>query len=94
MSTEYTMTNAACAFEHYLRRKAETKAARERHNSSAAELELALIRERLAEMASQHNPLAALCDKGLNERDRLYASAHYVVVGRMPEILKQERSEQ
>jgi len=71
-------------FEHYQRRKAETRAARQQRDAASNALELALIRERLAEMASQHEPLAALRDAAMNERDRLYAAAHYAVVGRLP----------
>jgi len=46
-------------FEHYQRRKAETLAARQQREAASNALELALIRERLAEMASQHELLAA-----------------------------------
>lgn len=71
-------------FEHYQRRKAETRAARQQRESASTTLEIALIRERLSEIASQHEPLAALLDAVMSERDRLYAAAHYVVVGRLP----------
>ena len=71
-------------FAQYMTAKAEAKAAYERYNYASAALELARIKERLAEMASQHEPLAALRDASMSERDRLYAAAHYAVVGRLP----------
>ena len=71
-------------FDRYMTAKAEKRAAYERYNYASVALENAQVKERLAEMASQHEPLAALRDAAMSERDRLYAAAHYVVVGRMP----------
>ena len=71
-------------FAKYQTAKAEARAAYERYNYAGAALELARIKERLAEMASQHEPLAALRDAAMCERDRLYAAAYYAVVGRLP----------
>ena len=71
-------------FAKYQTAKAEAQAAYDRYNYAGAALELARIKERLAEMASQHKPLAALGDADMTERDRLYAAAHYAVVGRLP----------
>ena len=71
-------------FANYQTAKAEAQAAYERRNYAGAALELARIKERLAEMASQHEPLASLRDADMTERDRLYAAAHYAVVGRLP----------
>jgi len=72
-------------FAKYQTARAEARAAYERYNYAGAALELARIKERLAEMASQHEPLAALRDVAMSERDKLYAAAHYAVVGRMPD---------
>ena len=71
-------------FAQYQTAKAEARAAYERYNYASTALELARIKERLAEMASQHEPLAALRDEAMTERERLYAAAHYAVVGRLP----------
>lgn len=73
-------------FGHYMTAQAEKRAAYERYNYAASALETAQIKERLAEIKSQHNPLAALLALPLSERDRLFAAAFYVVVGRMPDI--------
>jgi len=53
-------------------------------DSAERGLQLAQIKERLAEIKSQHEPLSGLLGKRMNERDRLYHSAYYVVVGRFP----------
>ena len=71
-------------FAKYQTATAEAQAAYERYNYAGAALELARIKERLAEMASQHEPMASLRDADMTERDRLYAAAHYAVVGRLP----------
>ena len=76
-------------FEQYQTAKAKADAAYERYNYASAALELARIKERLAEMASQHEPLAVFRYTAMNERDRLYASAHYAVVGRLPNDMLQ-----
>lgn len=64
--------------------KAEKERAYERYNYASSALDNAKIRERLAEIKSQHEPLASLLSEQRSERDRLYAAAFYVVVGRMP----------
>jgi hypothetical protein len=48
-------------------------------------LENRQIKERLAEILSQSEPLDKLISTVMPERDRLYAAAFYVVVGRIPE---------
>lgn len=73
------------SFSAYMNAQAEARTARERYNYAAAALELANIRERLTEIRSQVQPLDGLIGKAMSERDRLYAAASYVVVGRMPE---------
>ena len=55
-----------------------------RYNHASAALDNAEIKERLAEIKSQHEPLASLAEQPVSERDRLYAAAFYVVVGRLP----------
>ena len=61
------------------------RAAYEKYNYAAANLENCQIKERLAEIGEQHEPLASLLGNEMTERERLYAAAFYVVVGRMPE---------
>lgn len=71
-------------FGNYMKAQAEKRAAYERYNYAGAALETAQIKERLAEIKSQHEPLNGLLAAPMSERDRLYAAAFYVVVGRMP----------
>lgn len=71
-------------FQNYMLQQACKEAAFQQYNYAATKLENAQIRERLAEIKSQHEPLAGLLTQALSERDRLYAAAFYVVVGRMP----------
>ena len=52
--------------------------------AGSAQYNNAEIHERLAEIKSQHEPMNSLLDAAMSERDRLYAAAFYVVVGRMP----------
>ena len=82
-----TTDNIGMASAKYMTAKANRETAYERYNYAGAILENAQIKERLAEMISQHEPLAALCDISMNERDRMYAAAYYVVVGRLPEMI-------
>ena len=69
----------------YFCKTAKREAASRDYSRASVALELAYIRERLAEIKSQHDPLASLLEATLSERDRLYAAAFYVVVGRFPE---------
>ena len=71
-------------FLYYMKAQADTRAALERLNFASAALENAQIRERLAKIKSQSDPLASLIGQEMKERDRLYAAAFYVVNGRMP----------
>lgn len=66
----------------YFQAQAETNAARSNLEAASAKLKLARIHERLAEIKSQHEPLASLSE---GDREKLYAAAFYVVIGRMPE---------
>lgn len=72
-------------FANYTLAQEIKKAAYEQYNYASAHLENCQIRERLAEIGSQHEPLASLLGKQMTERERLYVAAFYVVVGRMPE---------
>jgi hypothetical protein len=72
-------------FAAYLHAQTRTEKAYAEYNSAARALEIAQIRQRLAEIKSQHEPLASLVIAKLSERDRLHAAAFYVVVGRMPD---------
>ena len=74
----------------YFQRQAETRAAKAQYDAASAQLTNAQIRERLAEIKSQYDPLNALMYEKMSERERLYAAAYYVVVGRMPEKEKSE----
>ena len=66
----------------YFHTKSDTEAARNLYNYAGSHLENARIKERLAEIESQHAPLSNL--RGAN-RDEAYAVSFYVVVGRWPE---------
>ena len=72
----------------YFRAQAESRAAVAQYDSASRQLTLAKIYERLAEIKSQHEPLNSLLTQPLSERDRLYAAAFYVAIGRMPDICK------
>lgn len=74
------------AFQGYMIAQANTRAASANYNHASAALDNAKIRERLAELDSQHEPLASLIEAKMSERERLYAAAFYVVVGRMPSV--------
>lgn len=77
------------AFGQFQQAKAEEDAARQLYNYSGQKLENAGIRRRLAEAKSQAEPIASLVERtDLSERERLYALAFWVVVGRLPEELK------
>jgi len=70
-------------FGEYILAIAEKKAAYNLYNYASIDLELKDIRERLAEINSQHQPIAELLEnKKLNERQKLYEVAFYVVTGR------------
>ena len=74
-------------FLQYMKAQAESRAAVAEYGSAARQLTLARIYERLAEVKSQHEPLNGLIDKPLGARERLYAAAYYVAIGRLPDNL-------
>ena len=69
----------------YALARANTATAKAEYNAASVTLENARIRERLAEITEQHEPLHSFLGKGMDGRDMLIASAFYVVVGRWPE---------
>jgi len=69
---------------HYMKAQADKETAYQLYNYAGQRLENAQIKERLAEIKSQHDPIASLLEEPMSERDRLYAIAFYVVVGRIP----------
>ncbi len=75
------MTNS---FSEYMLAQSRKETACERYNYASSELENAKIKERLAALKSQAEPMASLLQIA-SDQDRLYATAFYVVVGRMPE---------
>jgi hypothetical protein len=79
-------------FAAYMLAQSEQRAAFQAYCYAGAKLENAQIKERLAQIKSQHEPLAGLMDEAMSERDRLHAAAFYVVVGRMPEPQKKEKA--
>jgi hypothetical protein len=70
---------------HYFLAQARKDAAYQQYSYAGVRLTNAQIMERLAEIKSQHEPLASLLGRPLSERDRLYAAAFYVAIGRMPD---------
>lgn len=69
----------------YFHMQARKDEAYQLYNYAGMKLENAKIKCRLAEIKSQTEPLDSLLNKKLTERERLYAAAFYVVIGRMPE---------
>ena len=73
------------AFQQYMLYQAKARAAKNLSNYAGVALDNARVMERLAEIDSQHEPIASLLEEKMSERERLYAIAFYVAVGRMPE---------
>lgn len=77
-------------FGDYQAAKDRREGAFQQYNYASQNLQNAQIHERLAEIKSQHQPLAALIGAEFSDeeyrkiRDKLYAAAFYVVIGRMP----------
>lgn len=66
-------------FGNYLHAQTETKLARAEANAASVTVELRLMRERCAELMSQHEPLAGL---GI-DRELVRQVLHYVQCGRL-----------
>jgi hypothetical protein len=77
-------------FAHYMLEQSRRETAYERYNYAGASLENAQIKERLAQIKSQSDPLDDLLKQRMSERERLYAAAYFVVVGRMPTMINVE----
>jgi hypothetical protein len=71
-------------FINYMKAQAERREAYEKYSYAGQLLENRGIKERLAEVKSQAEPFNTLINASMDERDRLYAAAFYVAVGRMP----------
>lgn len=82
--TDTPVLDGGLAFLEYEKAQAERETAYQRYAYAAVALENARVHERLAEIKSQAEPLNGLLGRAMSERDRLYAAAFYVVVGRMP----------
>ncbi len=82
--SEDKVLDAVAASLSYQLASANKREAYEAYNYASARLDMCQIRERLAEMKAQHEPLSSLLNGPLSARDRLYAAAFWVVVGRMP----------
>lgn len=78
-------------FSQYMLTQEKTRRAYERYNYAGVSLENARIHERLAEINSQSEPLDGLITRKMGARERLYAAAYYVVIGRFPEKEPTER---
>ena len=77
------------SFSEYMAAKTATESARNQRDYASEKLKNAMIRERLAEVQSQYDPVDKLCqgldipDKNLEElHGRFRDLAFYVVVGR------------
>lgn len=70
-------------FGKYMHAQTETKLARAEANAASVTVELRLMRERCAELMSQHEPMAEL---GL-DRELVRQVLHYVQCGRLNEPL-------
>jgi hypothetical protein len=70
------------SFEDYLLASVKRKAAEVHYNHAASALELAQVKERLAQIKSEDGQLTKILYSKLSERDRMYAAAYFVVVGR------------
>jgi len=75
------------SFSNYLLKQAKREAAYQQYNAASTKLELSYIYERLAEIESQHNPIAEkFPNLQADERKRLIDLVKYVVIGRFTEI--------
>ena len=72
-------------FSNYMMAKEKKQRCYAEYDAASQRLVNAGIHERLAEIKSQHEPLATLITKKMSGQERLYAIAYYVVIGRFPE---------
>lgn len=71
-------------FGDYLARQTETKLASTERSLATVKLEFARVKERAAEIRSQHEPLNTLTAGDAEERQRILDAVFYVLVGRFP----------
>jgi hypothetical protein len=71
----------------YFHAQDKTRLARANVETASSRLELASIKERMAELRSQYEPLSSLLPEGAStaDRERILAAIFYVVIGRFPE---------
>lgn len=82
-------TTKVHAFIAYTQATTERKEAYERYNYASAALQLAQIKERFFQIASQCEPLDSLNPEGNSmAREKQIAAAHFVIFGRMPDTSK------
>jgi len=74
------------SLDNYLYKQSEKDGAYQQYNYASANLKIKTIECRLAEILSQREPLNSLINKKSSEREKLYAAAYYVVIGRMPNL--------
>jgi len=78
-------------FATYMHAQDKTRLARCEMEKAHARLTLAEIRERLAEVRSQFDPLAGLVNSNMSPRDMALALAEYVVTVRFPPLDTKEQ---
>ena len=74
----------------YLHAQTEKESAYNFYNYASVKLDLAQIKERLAELRNQCEPANKIIGNTKATRKQLYAAAFYVVVGRLPESFKEQ----
>lgn len=77
-----TTLDAVSNILHYHLAQSEVRRWTAEHEAASAHLELALVRQRAAEVACQHEPLATIEASPAATRDKMLAAVRYVVVGR------------
>lgn len=71
------------SFANFMLQEARKEAAYQAYSSASRGYELAVIRCRLAELESQHEPAASLVSAAdLDTRSALISAARFVVIGR------------
>ena len=71
-------------FADYMARQTETRLAQAERSKATIKLEFARVKERAAELRSQHEPLHTLTAGDTEERQRILDAVFYVLVGRFP----------
>lgn len=71
--------------DQYSEAQTERKRAYAAYNHASCDLNLAQIKERMAELHSQYEPLNTLTEGNREEREHILQAVFYVVVGRFLE---------